>query len=68
MKGSIAAFPFPKNSNLRIIMNYRGINLTPIAAKVYNTLLFNSIQPKIKKILGKIRISFKEITLPFHRF
>ena len=45
--------PFLETSDLRISKNYRGITLTAIAAKVYNTLLLNRIQPEIKKILRK---------------
>ena len=39
--------PFPKKSDLGIPKNYR-------AAKIYNTLLLNGIQPEIEKILRKI--------------
>ena len=48
MKGGI--FLFSKKGNLRIIKNNRRITLP---AKVYNVLLLNCIQPKIKKILKK---------------
>ena len=33
--------PFPKKGNLSITKNYRGITLTPIAAKIYNLMLLN---------------------------
>ena len=43
--------PFPEKGHLGIAKNYRGITLTSIAAKSYNTLLLNCIKPKIEKIL-----------------
>ena len=49
MKGCI--LPFPKKSDLRLAKNYRGITLTSIAAKIYNALLRNRIEPKIDNIL-----------------
>ena len=51
MKGCIP--PFPKKSNLGWAKNYRGITLTSIAAKIYNALLRNRIEPKIDNILWK---------------
>ena len=51
MKGCI--LPFPKRGNLGIAKNYRGITLTSIAAKIYNVLLCNCIEPKIDNILRK---------------
>ena len=39
MKGCI--IPFPKNGDLGLAKNYRGITLTSIAAKIYNALLRN---------------------------
>ena len=48
-KGCI--LPFPQKGDLGITKNYRGITLTPIAAKVYNTLLLKCIEPEVKKIL-----------------
>ena len=45
MKGCI--LPFPKKGDLRLAKNYRGITLTSIAAKIYNALLRNRIEPKI---------------------
>ena len=44
MKGCI--LPFPKKSNLGLAKNCRGITLTSIAAKIYNALLRNRIEPK----------------------
>ena len=51
--------PFPKNGNLRLAKNYRGITLTSIATKIYNALLHNRIEPKIKKILRKNQNGFR---------
>ena len=51
MKGCI--LPFPKKGDLGLAKNYRGITLTSIAAKIYNALLCNSIEPKIDNILRK---------------
>ena len=45
MKGRI--FTFPKKGDLGLAKNYRGITLTSIAAKIYNALLRNRIEPKI---------------------
>ena len=39
--------PFPKKGDLASPTNYRGITLTPIAAKTYNLMLLNRIRPKI---------------------
>ena len=38
---------FPKKGDLRFAKNYRGITPTAIAAKIYNTLLLNSIEAEI---------------------
>ena len=51
MKGCI--LPFPKKGELGLAKNYRGITLTSIAAKIYNALLRNRIEPKIDNILRK---------------
>ena len=45
--------PFPKKGYLGLVKNYRGIILTSIAAKIYNALLRNCIEPKINNILRK---------------
>ena len=50
---------FPKKVNLGITKNYRGITLTSIAAKVYNTLLVNYIKFEIEKILRKNQNGFR---------
>ena len=43
--------PFPKKGDLGLVTNYRRITLTPIAAKIYNAMLLNRIQPELKKVL-----------------
>ena len=55
-KGCI--LPFPKKGDLRLPKNYRGITLTSIAAKIYNALLRNRIEPKIDNILRKNQNGF----------
>ena len=57
MKGCI--LPFPKKGNLGSAKNYRGITLTSIAAKVYNALLRNAIEPKLDNILRKNQNGFR---------
>ena len=57
MKGCI--LPFPKKGDLGLAKNYRGITLTSIAAKIYNALLRNRIEPKIDKILRKNQNDFR---------
>ena len=43
--------PFPKKGDIGKTSNYRGITLTSIAAKIYNALLLNRIQPEMEKFL-----------------
>ena len=57
MKGCI--LPFPKKADLGLAKNYRGISLTSIAAKIYNSLLRNRIEPKIVNILMKSQNGFR---------
>ena len=57
MKGYI--LPFPKKGDLGLAKNYRGITLTSIAAKIYNALLRNRIEPKIDNILRKNQNGFR---------
>ena len=57
MKGCI--LPFPKKGDLRLAKNYRGITLTSIAAKIYNALLCNCIEPKSDNILRKEENGFR---------
>ena len=52
-------FLFPKKGELRITKNYKDITLIAKAAKVYNTLFLNRIQPEIKKILTKKQNGFR---------
>ena len=51
--------PFPKKGDLRLAKNYRGITLTSIAAKIFNVLLRNRIEPKIDNILRKNQNGFR---------
>ena len=44
---------------LQLAKNYRGITLTLIAAKIYNALLRNCIEPKIDNILRKNQNCFR---------
>ena len=48
-KGCIITFP--KKGNLIVTNNYRGITLTCISGKIYNTLLRERIQPSLVMIL-----------------
>ena len=57
MKGCI--LPFPKKGDLGLAKNYRGITLTSIAAKIYNALQRNRIEPKIDNILRKNQNGFR---------
>ena len=57
MKGCI--LPFRKRSDLGLAKNYRGIALTSIAAKIYNALLRNRIEPKIDNMLRKNQNGFR---------
>ena len=43
--------PFPKKGDIGKTSNYIGITLTSIAAKIYNALLLNRIQPEMEKFL-----------------
>ena len=57
MKGCI--HPFPEKGDVGLAKNYRGITLTSIAAKIYNALLRNRIEPKIDNILKKNKNGFR---------
>ena len=50
--------PFPKKGVRGQTSNYRGITLTSIATKIYNTLLLNWIQPEMEKILRRNQNGF----------
>ena len=52
--------PFPKKGDLGQTSNYRGITLTSIAAKVYNSMLLNRIQPEVEKILRRNQNGFRK--------
>ena len=45
--------------DVRLAKNYRGIKLTSIAAKIFNALLSNRIDPKIDNILRKNQNGFR---------
>ena len=57
MKGCI--LPFSKKEDLGFAKKYRGITHTSIAAKIYNDLLRNHIEPKIENILKKNQNGFR---------
>ena len=57
MTGCILSFP--KKGDLGLAKNYRRITLTSIAAKIYNALLRNRIEPKIDNILRKNQNGFR---------
>ena len=52
--------PLPLEGDLGIAKNYLGITLTSIAAKIYNALLHNCIEPKIEKILWRNQNGFQK--------
>ena len=60
--------PFPEKGDLGIAKNYRGITLTSIAAKIYNALLRNRIEPKIRTYLGRTKMASEEIDPQRHKF
>ena len=51
--------PFHKKGDLELAKNYRRITLISIAAKIYNALLRNRIEPKIENILRKNQNGFR---------
>ena len=57
-EGSIS--PFPKKGDLGVTLNYRGITLTSIASKIYNSLLLNRIQPHIESVLRRNQNGFRK--------
>ena len=58
-KGCI--LPFPKKGDLSVTDNYRGITLTCIAAKIYNTMIRERIQnPAIDEILRPNQNGFRK--------
>ena len=66
MKGCI--LPFPNKGDLRLAKTYRGITLTSIAAKIYNALLRNRIEPKIDNILRKNQNGFRRNRSKLHKY
>ena len=56
---NVCILPFLKKADLGLAKNYRGITLTSIAAKIYNTQLRNRIEPKIDNILRKNQNGFR---------
>ena len=46
-------FPTPKKGDLNLPLNYIGITLTAISAKIYNSLLLNRISEHIEPILRR---------------
>ena len=52
--------PIMKKENLCYPQNYRGISLTPIAAKVYNKMLLGRLCPHLDAILTKNQNGFLE--------
>ena len=66
MKGCILFFP--KKGDLGLAKNYRGITLTSIAAKIYDALLRNRIEPKIDNILKKNKMTSEEIEPRPHKY
>lgn len=58
--------PLPKTGDLQQPNNYRGITLSAIASKVYNSLLLNRITPHLDPILRRNQNGFrkKRSTLP----
>ena len=56
-KGFILSFQ--QKGDLGITKNYRGVTLTFITTKVYNSLLRNCIEPEIEKVLRKNQDGFR---------
>ena len=50
----------PKKGDLSLATNYRGITPTPIATKIYNSMLLNRIQPEVEKVLRRNQNSFRK--------
>ena len=61
-----AIVPFPKKGDLTKPANYRGISLSPVAAKIYNKLLLNRVYPFIDPLLRHNQNGFRKgrSTLP----
>ena len=51
--------PIPKAGDLSQTGNYRGISLTPIAAKLVNRMILNRVRPKIDPLLRQNQNRFR---------
>ena len=51
--------PIPKKGDLTLPLNYRGISLIPIAAKIYNKLLLNRLVPAVDPLLRNNQNGFR---------
>ena len=67
MKGNkpeaLSRFPLislPKKGDLSLPSNYRGITLSALAAKLYNTMLLNRISPHLDPILRRNQNGFRK--------
>ena len=52
--------PLHKKGDLHLATNYRGISLTPMAAKIYNKLLLRRIRPVLENMLRDNQNGFRE--------
>ena len=52
--------PLPKKGDLQQPQNYRGITLSPLASKIYSSLLLNRIAPYIDPILRPNQNGFRK--------
>lgn len=52
--------PLPKKGDLSLPSNYRGITLSALAAKLYNTMLLNRISPHLDPILRRNQNGFRK--------
>ena len=52
--------PLPKEGDLSLPSNYRGITLSALAAKLYNTMLLNRISPHLDPILRRNQNGFRK--------
>ena len=52
--------PFSKDRRFRFAKNYEGITLSPIAAKIYISVLLNRIQPEVEKVLRRNQNEFRK--------
>ena len=51
--------PVPQKGDPSKVENYRGVTLTCIAAKIYNTILRKRIQPEIDTVLRPNQNGFR---------